>query len=282
MIKLLKTILIILLTVSCNSNKQKVTFVLDWTPNTNHTGIFVAKELGYFDDLDIDFEIIQPSQNTAIQIVASNTAQFGIDFQPSLAIPLEKKLPITVVMAIMQHNTAGLMSYYSSIDELSDKRFSTWSNKIDEACVVDIVGDSISFVPSDSFDALAGLKLDQYDFIMVYKGWDYIKAKKIDSNINFFPLIEYNWVFDYYTPVIIANNDFLENNNKLAKDILSAISKGYEYAINNPEKSIDLVSKYMDVDIEFLKESQKYVSTQYKNDSEKFGVIDLERMESIL
>ena len=30
------------------SEEEKITFVLDWTPNTNHTGIYVAQEKGYF------------------------------------------------------------------------------------------------------------------------------------------------------------------------------------------------------------------------------------------
>ena len=33
-----------------NKNLEKVTVVLDWTPNTNHTGLYVAKEKGYFED----------------------------------------------------------------------------------------------------------------------------------------------------------------------------------------------------------------------------------------
>ena len=41
---------------SASGDKQKVRLVLDWTPNTNHTGIYVAKEKGYFDEAGIDLE----------------------------------------------------------------------------------------------------------------------------------------------------------------------------------------------------------------------------------
>ena len=33
---------------SNENDLTKITFVLDWTPNTNHTGLYVAQELGYF------------------------------------------------------------------------------------------------------------------------------------------------------------------------------------------------------------------------------------------
>ena len=43
----------------------KVTFCLDWTPNTNHTGIYAAKALGYYEDAGLDVEIVQPPENGA-------------------------------------------------------------------------------------------------------------------------------------------------------------------------------------------------------------------------
>lgn len=38
---------------------QTITFVLDWTPNTNHTGIYVADKLGYFKEAGIQIDIQQ-------------------------------------------------------------------------------------------------------------------------------------------------------------------------------------------------------------------------------
>ena len=42
-----------------NAEKTKVTFVLDWTPNTNHTGLYVAEEKGYFADAGLEVEVVQ-------------------------------------------------------------------------------------------------------------------------------------------------------------------------------------------------------------------------------
>ena len=48
-------------TVSAADNEtEKITFVLDWTPNTNHTGLYVAENLGYFEDQGLEVEIVQP------------------------------------------------------------------------------------------------------------------------------------------------------------------------------------------------------------------------------
>lgn len=52
----------------------KVTFCLDWTPNTNHTGIYAAKALGYYEDAGLDVEIVQPPENGAATMCASGQA----------------------------------------------------------------------------------------------------------------------------------------------------------------------------------------------------------------
>ena len=68
-----------------SKNLEKITFVLDWTPNTNHTGLYVALEKGYFEEAGISVEIVQPPEDGAEVLVASGKAQFGISFQDSMA-----------------------------------------------------------------------------------------------------------------------------------------------------------------------------------------------------
>ena len=91
---------------------EKITFVLDWTPNTNHTGIYVAMANGYFEDAGLEVEVVQPPEDGAEVLVASGKAQFGVSFQDYIAPGLigDDPLPITAVAAIIQHNTSGIIS----------------------------------------------------------------------------------------------------------------------------------------------------------------------------
>ena len=68
-------------TAGGGNQKQKITFVLDWTPNTNHTGLYVAQKKGYFDEAGLEVEIVQPPEGGAEILVASGKAQFGVSFQ---------------------------------------------------------------------------------------------------------------------------------------------------------------------------------------------------------
>lgn len=99
-------------TPNTDVEKTKITFVLDWTPNTNHTGLYVAEEKGYFSDAGLDVEIVQPPEDGAEVLVGSGKAQFGVSFQDSLLpyVAGENKLPIASVAALVQHNTSGIIS----------------------------------------------------------------------------------------------------------------------------------------------------------------------------
>ena len=93
---------------TAKKEQEKITFVLDWTPNTNHTGLYVAQNQGYFEEEGLEVEIVQPPEDGADALVASGKAQFGVSFQDSMApgVAGENALPTTAVAALVQHNTS--------------------------------------------------------------------------------------------------------------------------------------------------------------------------------
>ena len=73
---------------ACSGTEEKlyeITLCLDWTPNTNHTGFFVADALGYYREAGIKVKIVQPPEDGAELMTASGQAQFGVSFQDTLA-----------------------------------------------------------------------------------------------------------------------------------------------------------------------------------------------------
>ena len=87
-------------------NDQTSTVVLDWTPNTNHTGIYVALANGYFEEAGLNVQVVQPPEDGAVALVASGKAQFGVSFQDSLAPAFagDSPMPVTAVAALIQHS----------------------------------------------------------------------------------------------------------------------------------------------------------------------------------
>lgn len=287
---LLSLLIMVLGFVSCGTAKQpekkleKVTLVLDWVPNTNHTGIFVAKDKGYFEEEGIDLEIVQPAEDSSATVVGAGKAELGIYFQPNLVKKLLKNTPITAIAAILQKNTAGLMCLKSlgakTPKDLEGKRYSTWQDPIDDATVKTLVGDKLQEIPGESTDATAGLVANQYDFIIVYSNWDLINARLKKVDVDFFPLAQYEPIFDYYTPVLIANNDFLKNKPEVARKVLKALEKGYRFAVEHPDEAANILIKNApEGNPELIRESQKSIVKYYLNEKGEWGKVDIAKWD---
>lgn len=282
---------IIVLMTGCSNNnsKTKIDIVLDWTPNTNHTGIYVAKELGYFKEKGIDVNIICPPEDASVILVASGKAQFGVSSQGALAKAFDRKdpMPIKAVAAIMQHNNAGIVSKKEkeivSPSMLEGKTYASYNGPMELAMLKYIVqkdlGDynKINIVPSTVTDVVSALNTN-IDAMLIYYNYEGIMAKINGLDINFIAFKDIDDNLDYYAPVIISNDDFLENNPSLAKDFVSALKKGYEYAAQNPKESANILIKQINsLNKDFIIESQEYTSLEYIKDASMWGVIDKDR-----
>ena len=287
-LKILILCLILVLAVSCGKSKsnQKIKIVLDWVPNTNHTGLYVAKDLGYFKEEGLDVEIVQPPEGSTTALIGAGGAEFGISFQDTLAKSFAKEnpVPVTAIAAILQHNTSGIISLkekgIDSPKKLEGKKYATWEDNIEQAILKKLVTDGkgdfskVKLIPYTITDVVTGLKTD-VDAVWVYYAWDGIATERAGLQTNFLKIRDYGEELDYYSPVIIANNDFLKKNPEIAKKVLKAIKKGYEYAMKNPEESAKiLVKNSPELDINLVTASQKWISKEYQSDAKEWGIID--------
>ena len=229
-LKILILCLILVLAVSCGKSKsnQKIKIVLDWVPNTNHTGLYVAKDLGYFKEEGLDVEIVQPPEGSTTALIGAGGAEFGISFQDTLAksFARENPVPVTAVAAILQHNTSGIISLkekgIDSPKKLEGKKYATWEDNIEQAILKKLVTDDkgdfskVKLIPYTITDVVTGLKTD-VDAVWVYYAWDGIATERAGLQTNFLKIRDYGEELDYYSPVIIANNDFLKKNPEIAK-----------------------------------------------------------------
>lgn len=268
---------------------EKVTFVLDWTPNTNHTGIYVAYALGYYIEAGLAVEIVQPPEDGAPMMVASGRAQYGVSFQEELAAALaaDQPLPITAVSAILQHNTSGVVSLkekgIDSFAKMEGCTYASWGIPVYDEILFDAVraenGDpsKINIINNTATDAFAALQTD-FDAVWIYYGWDGIIGELKGYELNFLPFAEANPVLDYYTPVIISGNEYLQENPESVKAFLAATAKGYEYAAEHPQEAAEILTQAVpELDYETVVASQTYLSGEYIADAAQWGWIDAER-----
>ncbi len=270
-----------------DESKTKVSFVLDWTPNTNHTGLYVAQEKGYFADAGLEVDIIQPPEDGAEMVVGTNKAQFGVSFQDSMlpAIVGDDAMPIEAVATLVQHNTSGIISLKGQgMDKpkgMEGKKYATWDLPIEKATLKQVVEDDggdfskVQLIPSTVTDEVSALQSKTVDAIWIFYGWAGVATEQAGLETDYFAFKDIDPVFDYYTPVIIGNTTWMKDNPDTAKAFLEALKKGYEYAIDKPEESAEILLKYApELDKDLVVASQKYLSKEYKSNVDRWGYID--------
>ena len=277
-----------------DSDLKEITLCLDWTPNTNHTGIYAADKLGYYEEAGLKVTIVQPPEGGAEMMTASGQSQFGISAQDSLAANFASDEPmgITAVATILQHNTSGIISRdCETPKDLEGKRYSTWDSPTEKAMIKYVMekdgGDfgKVELIPNVITNEAEALRNGDTDAVWIYYAWSGINAELSGLDFEYFAFRDLESVFDFYTPVIIADNSFLESDPEAVRAFLSATAKGYEYAIENPEAAADILIKgdttgSLLSSEELVIESQKWIAEQYMADAEAWGVIDGSRWDS--
>ncbi len=263
-----------------------VVLSLDWVPNTNHTGFYVALDKGWYADEGIDLEIQIPSDpSAAVKQVAAGNTEFGVSFQEELTIARANDIPVVSVAAIIQHNTAAFAaladSGITSAADFEGRTYASTGLPLDRAVLEGLMdcegadADAVEFVDV-GFDVFPALLAGRADLALIFLGWDGVQAELRGVELNTVPLYG-DCLPDYYTPVIVAGESTLEKRGDLVRQFLAATVRGYDYAIENPEESAEILLRYSpESDPDLVRASQQWLSPRYRDDALRWGYQDPE------
>ncbi|HET7577909.1 MAG TPA: ABC transporter substrate-binding protein, partial [Bacillales bacterium] len=264
----------------------KVTIMLDWVPNTNHTGLYVAQEKGYFSDVGLDVDIVTPGKSSAIKIVGAGKAEFGISSQEYITQARVSGVPVISIAAILQHNTSGFASpkkkHITQPEDLVGKTYGGWGTPMENAFIktvleadgvkVENVEDKVNIVNIGKADFFTATKRD-IDFAWIYYGWTGVEAELREYPINMIYLKDLSPVLDYYTPTIITSEQMAADHPETVKKFMKAVSQGYQFAIAHPEKAAEILIKATpESDPKLIRASQKWMSPRYQADAKQWGI----------
>ncbi|MGM9551992.1 MAG: ABC transporter substrate-binding protein [Clostridia bacterium] len=271
-----------------DNNLTEVTLVLDWTPNTNHSGLYAAQKLGYYEEVGLKVNIVQPPEDGAMALVASGKAEFGIGFQDSMAPALCEDIDVVAIAAVTQHNLSGIISKkdkgIDSFKNMEGKSYATWGSPIEQSiigyCMEKEGGniENLEMIDSTVTDVLTALDTDMIDTVWVYEYWDVVKAQVEGYDYNYIDFKTVDETMDYYTPVIITSQKYADENSEVTKKFLEATKKGYEYCSENPNEAADiLLEADPTLDEELVRASALFMADKYVDENGDWGHIDLER-----
>jgi ABC-type nitrate/sulfonate/bicarbonate transport system substrate-binding protein len=268
---------------STSSEKQHVKIMLDWTPNTNHNGIYLAKERGYYDKAGLDVEIVQPGEQGGLAALGSGSVDFAVSVQESLIPARVEGVPVVSVASLVSTNTSSLMALSSSgitrPKDLEGKTYGGFGGELEKQLVSSLVkcdgGDpsKVKWADVGNADYRAGLEQHQYDFVWVFDGWDVIHLRQEGVQVNTIPFARhFDCIPDWYTPLLATSQKMISDNPKVVSAFLEATAHGYDDAVKDPNAASDALLKGApELDAKLVRESSAYLAKYYTKTGQPWG-----------
>lgn len=269
---------------------KQVSVSLDWFPWSNHSGLYVALDRGYFAEEGLEVDIHPPADpSTVLQTVAAGRDDFGINYQTGVMIAREQGIPVVSIMALVQHPLNSVMALKSSgIAEPKDLAGKTvgWPGIPDNEPLLDTMlksqGQSLEDVDlvNVGFDLVPALIGEKVDAIVgAYWVHESISAINQGFDLNIMRM-EQHGVPDFYELVLVTNEDTIANDPDLAQRFVQAVSRGYQDAIADPHGSVDLLKRLRpEVDLAIEKPGVDLLAPLWESANGVFGWQEKDRWE---
>ncbi|ACQ78714.1 NMT1/THI5 like domain protein [Beutenbergia cavernae DSM 12333] len=272
---------------SADGEAQRLRLVLDWTPNTNHSGIYLAAERGWYTDAGLDVEIVEPGETSGLQLVAAGQAEVALSVAESLVPAREQGADVVSIAAVIPENTSSLISLTADgitrPADLAGRRYGTYGSALEAALIERLVacdgGDpaAVEMTPLASDDFRIGLTQDQFDVGWVFEGWDTIRLRDVDGlDVTTIPFADHtDCIPNWYTPLVATSQELVDSDPELLRAFLEATARGYEAATADPEAAADaLLAAAPALDAELVRLSAAYLAPRYSSTPEQWGAQD--------
>lgn len=274
---------------ACQKQSQegldRVVLALDWTPNTNHSGLFLASDLGYYREENIEI-VFRESDMDFIEMVAGGSAAFGLAAQEQVlqARASAASVPVVALAAVLAHNTSGFASPVDrgilSPADFQGMTYSGWGTEMELAIIDALMKkqgadfSQVKLINQSAGNFIASMELEA-DFAWIYYGWDGVNCQLASYLINYIPLTDMEPDLDFYSPVLITNEETIRDKPDLIRRFLRATAKGYAQAMAHPDQAVaSLLKAAPGLDPDLLLASQLYLNDHYLGDSPYWGAID--------
>jgi ABC-type nitrate/sulfonate/bicarbonate transport system substrate-binding protein len=254
-----------------------VRVALDWTPNTNHTGLFVAQQEGWFADAGLDVEFLPYNNTPPDTLVDARAAEVGVSFQDSFTFSRAAGADITSVLAVLQHwgTEIAVLADRDDIASPADLAGKTYGGfggpgEVPKMrAVIQQAGGSGDFstvvLGTSAYEALYEGRVD---FTEPFLAWEGIEAELRGVPLKTFAYADHGFP-DAYNVLLIANSTWLEDEPGTAAAFVRAAQRGYALAADDPARGAELLMAANPgafADEELVRRSQEMLSARYLRD----------------
>jgi ABC-type nitrate/sulfonate/bicarbonate transport system substrate-binding protein len=273
----------LLMLAGCGSDAQdagqKIRIALDWTPNTNHTGLYVAQQEGWFREAGLDVEFLPYNSTSPDTLVGSGAAEFGVSFQDSFTYSKAAGADITSVMAILQHWATEVAVKADRADitspkDLDGKTYGGFGGPGEEPKMRQVIRDAGGTGEFQTVtlgtSAYEALYAGQVDFTEPFVAWEGIEAQLRNEPLKTFRYTDYGFP-DAYNVLLIGNSPWLQAHPDQARAFVQAAQRGYQLAADDPARAAQLLQDANPgtfTEPELVTRSQDMLAKEYLKDEQ--------------
>jgi len=232
---------------------DRVSVQLDWTPNTNHIGIYVALAKGWYKDAGIKVEVLPYTDaGNADTIVANGNADFGVSFPPSVVFSRAAGLDLVSVAAVLQSSVTELAVLDSSDikrpRDFDGRTYAGFGLPFEEPQIKTVIradGGKGEFQTATlSTAAYEALYNKRADFTEIYTTWEGIEADIRGIKLRTFRYDAFG-VPDFPGVVLVAKQSKVSEKADLYRRFLDVTRRGYEFAAQQPAEASQAFIDYL-------------------------------------
>jgi NitT/TauT family transport system substrate-binding protein len=225
-----------------------VRLALDWTPNTDHTGIYVAKAKGWYDEAGIDLKILPYASATPETLLAAHQAECGVSFQDAMTFAVASGADIVSVMAILQKTASaigvladGPLQRPRDLDGKTYAGFGYPNEVPTLKAVIKADGGKGDFTVA-TLDAAAYEALYQHkaDFTIPFTAWEGVEAQERGIKLRYFQFADYGFP-QFYQVVLACDRQWLDANPGAAKAFVGATARGFQLGNDDPDAAAQIL-----------------------------------------
>ena len=235
---------------STEPTQVKIKLALDWYPNANHIGLYIAQEKGYFSEEGLEVEMYTPSDpSTVLQTVGAGQDDFGISYQPDILLARAQGVPVVSIAGMVQHPLNSLMSLESSgivrPGQLKGKKVGYPGIPTNEPLLGTMLkADGLAGLEdvelvNVGFNLGTSLISGQVDAVVgAYWTHESILLENQGHKVNVMRMEDWG-VPDYYELMIVTSESKARDDMATLTKFLRAVRRGYEDAMDDPQKGVD-------------------------------------------
>jgi ABC-type nitrate/sulfonate/bicarbonate transport system substrate-binding protein len=262
---------------------RDVVVMPEWTPNTNHSGVYLAEANGWYDEAGMNVEIIQAGEQGGLPALASGDADFVFSVQEAIIPARAQGAPVVSIAAVLASNTSSLVALadegITRPRDLAGHRYGGFGGELETELVRRLVEcdggdpDAVDFVEVGNVDYRVGLERDHYDFVWIFDGWDGVRLRQAGVDVATLPFADhFDCIPDWYTPLLATSERLIDSDPDLVADFMAATARGYEAAIEDPDAAADALLEAAELDERLVRESARYLADKYRSDDLPWGV----------